>query len=464
MSKALISNAIFILCVLFIFIFSLISFVKFNSSDYVYIASIGKNWSTGPVSDATAAGYDCPAGKTSLISDYWPGTVSGCSCPALIGEGLSRSTCSLSKRSHLSTFTCTNVAARAQMPYKFWKSVNICVKRGPNYLELKTSSSLNGCGVGYKACGIIDSMKNYLCYPSNVDCPYNEIKVISNNDNVPNDKNYTQVTLGVSGSDGKMLFSNQDKNGNALNEFKIDDKTPCLSPDYKNLNIKPYYLETTWDHNTCKNKIGNEFEDKSYQKVDSTTYGRLYSDNQIIGILSSMPNFQNYNYLNAETYLYYKNYVGLDMRCKTELIGNGSATEFINSLLQLESTIGGVTTCALVGLIFGIIGLVVTIIFVIIFFCSGFDSEKIIFYNIISMIFISIPALIISSILLSKVNNTNYNLSILKEPNCTDPNTSLAISGFLDSVTTGKTMTYVYFSFSLIAIITNIVGFFTYSS
>jgi hypothetical protein len=424
------------------FIFSIISYVQFSSSDYVYVASIGKNWANGPISDAEASGYECSSGKVPAIDDFWFGTVTGCSCDSLIGDGLSRSACS--RRSYL----CSTVYQIGGIPYRLWRGTNICVKRGPNYLDLKTAKSAALCGSGYKSCGIADSLQQVLCYPNAVNCPYNFIKVLSANQQVPNDKNYTVIPLGFNGQDGKMIFSNENISGNTVNQFKIDDNQPCLSPDYKNLAIKPYYLEQSWGKNLCQNAIGGQNFDNAYTKVDSESYNKLYSDNQILGILLSLPKFQKYNYLSGSTSLFYKIYIGINSQCISK----------IADLVKIEDAISSVSTTALVGMIFGIFAIVILVIFSVIFCCNEGKEESLKVMNIIFGIFSSIPALIISAILVSKANNIGYDLSVFSDPNCTDSITSNAVASFSSKINSGVSMSVAYLLFSVLGFVSNLVA------
>jgi len=420
----------------------------------MYVSSIGKNWSNGPISDAEASGYDCPAGKTPAIDDFWQGTVAGCNCPALIGDGLSRGACS--RRS----FTCSNVFPIGAIPYRVWKGSNICVKRGPNYLELKTGKTAADCGSGYKSCGIADTLNQVLCYPNNVECPYNFIKVLSNKEAVPTDRKYTSMPLGAFNPEAKIIFSNENTSGKSVIQFKIDDNTPCLSPDYRNLVIKPYYLEKVWNMNTCSNDVGGKNEDESYTKIDSESYQKLYSDNQIMGILQSLPKFQSYNYLAGETSLYYKNFIGFNKQCVSKLLGNTPSTQILTGLVQIEALISSVSIYALVGMIFMIIGIVIISIFGTIFLCSSRESSGPIFLHIISCVFISLPAFVISAILVSKSNAISFDLSIIADPFCSDSITSNAVGSFSSKVNSGKTMSVAYLVFAIIGLVSNFVSFF----
>ena len=451
MSKTIVSNAVFILCTLLCFIFSTISYVQFSSSDCVYIASIGKNWANNPITNAEGSGYECSSGKVPAIDDFWLGTVTGCSCLSLIGEGLTRTACSRRR------YTCSTVYQIGGIPYRLWRGTNICVKRGPNYLDLKTAKSAALCGSGYKSCGIADSLQQVLCYPNAVDCPYNFIKVLSANQQVPNDKNYTVIPLGFNGQDGKMIFSNENISGNTVNQFKIDDNQPCLSPDYKNLAIKPYILEQSWNKNSCQNAIGGKNFDFAYTLVDSESYNELYSDNHILGVLMSLPKFQKYNYLSGTTSLFYKNYIGIDSRCISKIAGKSSSTQVISDLVKIEEIISSVSTIAMVGMVFGIMAFVILIIFTCIFWNQE-KEESFKNMNIILGIFSCIPALIISAILVSKANNLGYDLSVFSDPNCTDSITSNAVASFSSKISLGVRMSVVYLIFSVFGFVSNLVA------
>jgi len=453
MSKTIISNAVFLLCMLFCFIFTLVSYIKFSTSDYMYVASIGRNWKNGPISDVEAGGYDCQVGKDSAIDDRWDGTVSGCICPALITDGLTRSSCSRK------SFACQTIYQIGPMPYRLWKGTNICVKRGPNYLDLKTAKTPSECGSGYKSCGVVDTLNQVLCYPSNVECPYNNVKALSSSQQVPNDMKYTVVPMGFNGQDGKFIFSNENVKGKTITQFKIDDDTPCMSPDYRHLLVKPYYLEVTWDKNSCQNDVGGQFVDSAYTKLDSESYSRLYSDNQITGILQSLPQFNKYYYLQSQTNIYYKNYIGMDRKCLGRLIGNSSSAQILNDLVNIEKLVSSASTCALVGIIFAGIGLLIAGIFGCIMCSSGGAETGIVFY-VINGIFFSIPALIISAILVSKSGITNYDMSTFSDSSCTDVVTSAAVIEFVSKINSGATMAVVYLIFSIFAFILNIAGFF----
>jgi len=120
MSKIIITNTVYLLFMILCFFFTLFSYFKFSSIDYMYISSIGRNWKNGPISDAEVGGYDCPLGKDSAIDDRWYGTVGGCIFTTVQNESIKRSQCSKANPGR-------NIPQRDPMPYRYWKGTNICV-------------------------------------------------------------------------------------------------------------------------------------------------------------------------------------------------------------------------------------------------------------------------------------------------------------------------------------------------
>ena len=61
-------------------------------------------------------------------------------------------------------------------------------KNNPNYLN-------NICEVGYKPCGILDTMNNILCLPKKYNCPLNDIIISKNKNLTLIDNGYNEITL-----------------------------------------------------------------------------------------------------------------------------------------------------------------------------------------------------------------------------------------------------------------------------
>jgi hypothetical protein len=156
------------------FLYVLLAYSNFKNSQNSYINSIVHNWSLGPISQIEALKGECPPGQTSLLSNSWEGTFPGCYCGGGLVADLKDGSCTDQNG-------CSDVLALNPVKYKFWKGFNLCTKRGLNYLELKTAKAPNACGANFKACGVIDLLGNFLCYPEKEQCPYNYVKFINLN-------------------------------------------------------------------------------------------------------------------------------------------------------------------------------------------------------------------------------------------------------------------------------------------
>jgi hypothetical protein len=152
-----------------------------------------------------------------------------------------------------------------------------------NYLDLNIATDDSSCPLNTKSCGEADTMGNVLCVNNNSDCPLTDVKVTST---VPSDRNYTVLTLG----DVNFVLA-RDGKGKLPLQFKISDKQPCTSPYYENMNGKLYLLDAMKGRNTCYRGIANKKEDESYIKVDSYNKKNLFSDNNILGIVNTLPSF-----------------------------------------------------------------------------------------------------------------------------------------------------------------------------
>jgi len=175
--------------------------------------------------------------------------------------------------------------------------------------------------------------------------------------------------------------------------------------------------------------------------------------------LKSLPQFERFNYLNSQTSLFYKNYIGIDRKCISRLLGSKTSSEIIQEFSELEITILSACSIAIIGLIISCIGL--TIMFVLLGrHCCDADQEYLKVIYIIAFIFYSLPTFVISAILVSKTNAINYDLGILADPLCTDKITSAAVNFFSSKIFLGVSMAIVYLVFSILGIISNITVYF----
>ncbi len=439
-----------IVCVIICFIFSILSLTRINASDYVYISSIGKNWDNSPLWKLEASGYNCTSDKSSAINQFWSGTEYGCYCESM--DGLHSGSCDEENEMY-----CSDVENLFPIEFKFWKGINMCMKKRHNYLDLKIVKEQNQCGSEYKPCGVIDSLNQILCYPDKDVCPYNEVKVLGPKEPVPQDKKYDVLPLGIKGSEGNIIFSNENIRGTVITQFKIDDDTPCLSPDYKNLKHTPYLLEKSSEKNECKNEIGGELIDKYYTKIDSIDYNRLYSENQIMGLLKSLPNYKIYDYSNSTTNLYYKNYIGLDYKCFSNIKKDTNTENIISDLLKVESLVSSSSLTCTFCLIFSTLGLFIIIWSIPAYFCVQFDLKIL---HILIIFFFFIPSFICSCVYLSRINGVNQELQFLQD--CTDQITKVATYDFMSNISSISSIGIAHVIFSILCLTSNILGIFCF--
>lgn len=483
-------STIFVLCIFFCFYFSLNSVLSFKASDPAFISEIGRNWMNGPITDVEFIRIsnnslnkeddkikNCPPGKDSIIKDEWKGKFLHC-------ENVQNKKLNKYKGKNAKSFECKK-ASQESRQYKIWKGNNICAKRGLNYLDLKVANSASKCGTNFKSCGIIDTLNNHLCYPLNMPCPYNYIKVLSNNESISPEipeKNLVVIDFGEHYNNEKLILSNENISGKIIAQFKIQDKTPCLSPDMKNLLINPHFMEHSHGHNTCNKIIGKQKLDYSTNEVDEITYETLYSDNGILENLIKLPGFEKFDYLKSKTKLYSKNYFGFNKECfnqKRNFIDDDTfmdqakrhdfyrisaeenpqdrkSIEIIKSLINLEDDIKSLINWTLLEFLVSVIAIFCILIFslILIYSYNIEDMKKKLF--IFSIVFISIPQLIVSSLCMMYQSGKNINNEALSKPQCFDTNTGIAVSIYSENVNTGIIYIGLYFASAIIAFISNV--------
>ena len=64
-----------------------------------------------------------------------------------------------------------------------------------NYNKSDKNNLNNICEIGYKPCGILDTMNNILCFPMIYNCPLNDIIISNNNNKSLLDEGYDEISL-----------------------------------------------------------------------------------------------------------------------------------------------------------------------------------------------------------------------------------------------------------------------------
>ncbi len=123
--------------------------MKMMDSSYQFIRELGYNWAQAPIMDIyTSTNCD----KSSLLTDKWPGTRSGCYCP--ITNYLKIGSCN-KKRGAL---TCLEVYPIPPVPIRLWDGYALCKNQNAgSYLSLNVYKE--NCPTTHpKTCGVADTL------------------------------------------------------------------------------------------------------------------------------------------------------------------------------------------------------------------------------------------------------------------------------------------------------------------
>jgi len=231
---------------------------------------------------------------------------------------------------------CVDIKEIKEKKLDAWNKKRFCTK-----LYNITSSSFKGylyflnnsvfeneeCKSGYKKCGKLDDMGNYLCLPENEECPINDvISSITRREDLEN-KNYSFITV----NNKYLYYSNQGVDKPVISKFKVVEGKLCADKTYVHTNYPQYILDKQFAYYGCRNKVNDQlYED--YDELDSMTKGDFY-----IGSDLNL-NTTNYYYafyndypfysLEANVSLYSKRYIGFDKKCLME-----------NGVLNIENSI-----------------------------------------------------------------------------------------------------------------------------
>lgn len=206
----------------------------------------------------------CPSGYTPLMEDIWPGTVDGCNCkvitnssvPVQYANQINRMTCT----SLMLKTGCKNVPQISQKELFYWQGVFLCGKTGQKnyqyYYKNVGDKNLNStsCPVGFKQCGVLDSIGNLLCEEGSQDCPVNKLLIKYVWEDEPKDYNYTKLRV----DNNKSVYStNQAIGEKVLTEVKLSEGSVCIHPGEINhqFNLKQYILDKEYFNNNCSTNI-----------------------------------------------------------------------------------------------------------------------------------------------------------------------------------------------------------------
>ena len=315
--------------------FPLIIFILSKINSNVEIVStileeISSSLNDYPISNLNYAEY-CNVNEYNGYLFTFPGSVSGCSCANVqkyyYGQSgqneVTPGICSTNQTLN----GCDNIKEIPSMKLDAWNKKKFCCKKYnlptsffKGYLYFLNNSVLENeeCKSGYKKCGKLDDMGNYLCFPENEDCPINDIISSRTRREDLENKNYSFITV----NENKYLYySNQEVNKSVISKFKVVEGKLCADRTYVHTDYPQYILDKQFAYYGCRHKINDQlYED--YVELDSMSKGDFYKNSGLDLNTDQLykPFYLEYPFysLEANVSLYTQRYIGYDKKCLME--------------------------------------------------------------------------------------------------------------------------------------------------
>ncbi len=267
------------------------------------------------------------------------GTKEGCSCVDVnryrkkqSGKYLvNPSSCTRNQTSN----GCEKVPKTPSHNLEYWLNGKFCSKyynlnsEIKGYLYFLNSSVLKDeeCQNGYKKCGKLDDMNNYLCVPQDEECPINDIIVSSRERDDLKDYNFTVI------EDNYYYYTNKaDKP--IITKLKVTEGKLCKDRTFIYTEYPQYILDYNFEYYGCRHKIENELYEKNFDILDTKTKEEFYSYSGIKMADYFKKSIFEYPFfsLNAKMNLYPQRYIGYDKQC----LKNNGAFNAENSIFNEE--------------------------------------------------------------------------------------------------------------------------------
>ena len=291
---------------------------------------------------------------------HFPGNQEGCSCIHEKDEkykeyselGLNRINIGLcTSWSFQKTNGCFDINSVNKINLISWGQGKFCSKKyNTSEFELKgyllyLSHSVlekEECEKGYKKCGKLDDVGNYLCIEENEECPINDIKITNSRDEEYEKLNYSHIII----NDNKYLYYTNTSEKPVISKLKVvEDGILCIDKTQFFTKFPQYILDQNYNNYGCRFINGNFYENDT-EILDYRTKEILYNDSDI-NLTKTFPDY-TYGYpfssLKANMTLYPHRYIGFDKKCFLENgvfdINNTPFTEDkINNINKLLSDI-----------------------------------------------------------------------------------------------------------------------------
>ena len=222
---------------------------------------ISFNLRTSPIADIVITSSNCPNEYEEKTLAIWPGTNQGCDC----GDTLYDKSCRSRKKSF-----CSDIKAKSAETIKKWYDVKFCIKRYSKFEIIYRYA----CGSGLKKCG------NYLCVPSNENCPLTDISIeLSKND--------IEGTMLVDFPGDRFLRLYRDEYSQPLVDVMIAfTDLPCIDASASVYRNNSYTLL-----NSGESSCGKYGTDNESVIIDRLREDELYRYNGFLDRINDLPKY-----------------------------------------------------------------------------------------------------------------------------------------------------------------------------
>ena len=152
---------------------------------------------------------------------------------------------------------CTKIFSNPPINYTIINSNYICAKMSKlNYRELLQSNQViskeKSCPIGYKLCGILDTLGHKFCIEEKETCPINE-----------NDINNIFVNLT---NENNTIPLKNNSNAQLISIIKVNQYKPCINPSEK---FWDYHYPLEPPDQRCVTEIKGKIYDERYQMISN---------------------------------------------------------------------------------------------------------------------------------------------------------------------------------------------------
>ena len=279
-----------------------------------------------PLSEFEYSQNDNNPDKYNGVLYTFPGSKIGCTCVNVTRYYYDQSgqkevnpgSCSINKTRN----GCENIAPKEPKKlYKWENGIFYSKKYDTSELSLKgylhflnsSVSENEECQNGYKKCGKLDDMGNYLCVPESEECPINDIKVKNGRSAELEAQNYYYSNI----SGDKYFYYTNNSNNPVISKLKVTEGKLCMDRTYIHTDYPQYILDNNFQNYGCKHKIDGKLYESNFEVLDTSKKADLYknSDLNINRIYEKWYYDFPLHSLEAEMTLYPQRYIGFKKNC-----------------------------------------------------------------------------------------------------------------------------------------------------